>query len=419
MPTPYQNNLFAMARRIIEGPCDIAFEGDSLYSQNAPRMQQGIAQHWRPNTIAGWVTQGGCQIWDNGGDGSTGGVRTQTQRNYDWYTGSTTVAPCTINEILWDGASQADGTRIKLVQLNNTARGWFPGGDPFSNVALKCKVVFWADDTSVTQLRFRGFRTDVSAMNDTDNVDTSGPAGGIYKSVEVDIPAAVNTSGNLPIMDILTATGITELNKYWWPIAYRIYRPGVTGTTFNFVGSRGGFTATNHMEQSKCSNARRADYYNFVGAPNLVWDCLGTNNGDFVSGNAYKVLLKAKVDDRRTRLNALGVSPLFVLEVPYTNSASSAIVSEVARVMYELSQEYSDIGFLNTAAMAGNFAVLDGDGAGSAFLDADDIHQSSLGASYFPAISWAALASAYSQSRATLAAQGTSGSRVSRINRLQ
>lgn len=426
MPTVYTNNLRAMAKAIIEG-CRISFEGDSLYSTNSPRMQQGIAQHWRVNAVKGWVTPTGCQIFD----GSLGGAsasRTLTTRSYNWYTGSTTVAPCDINELKWT-ANEANSSGVLRATANATASGWFPGGDPWAQNSgdaltdvLKCDWVWWADATSVGQLRFRGRRSTDTANNDEDNVTTNqGTAGYMHK--EVTIPTSAAAGGGVPAPDILTATGFNEFagsaNSFWWPICARFYRPNVTGTEFSFVPSHGGYTATMHTEEAKCSTARRTDFYNYTGRPNLFWLSLGTNNGDYVSGSQWKALIKAIIDNRRAICATLGVTPMFVLENPYLNLGTNSLSATFGQALYELSQENADVGYINTAALCASYAVLDGDGSGSAFLNADDIHQNAMGASYFPLATWAALAGEYSRSGVSVAASsGVSGSRVSRINRV-
>lgn len=373
----------AAAQRIIDGPAMIFFEGDSLYSTATPRMQQGVAQHWRVNTVTGMTAIGGCQHWDIALSGGGAG-RTNTQREDSWYGAGPdqTVAPIAVNEIAWS-ANESGG--FHRITVNNTARQWFANGDPWSNVAINADFVYFADAAnSIAQARFRGRRSGDQAINNFDNVNIAGPVGGALQHYEVAIPAAVNASDNLPSMDILAATGYDETGRKWWPVACRFYRPGVVGTQFCFVSARGGWTAADHINQAKCSDARRLEFYSILGKPNVFWIMLGTNGWN-------QAHVESMINNRRQLMNQLGVQPLFVLEAPYENANTVGNGATIAADMHRLSQVYSDVGFVNTFGMAARLGVASG-----LFVDGgDQIHQIAAGASYYPAISWAALYAAY------------------------
>lgn len=391
MTAPLTHNLYRVARRIIDGgpaarPTIISFEGDSLSSEAANRNVNGIVEGWRIPFMS-FYTSHNNDYFDPALFG-TNGSRTYTVRNSSWYGAGPdqTVAPTEgQQETVWSG-NEADGSGIDRVTFNSENAN-VVGGEWMKNVALKCDLIFFGTPDSLAEVRIRGRNaSDTTYTNLTGQSLVEDPAA--YKVITVDI----GPSAPYPGVDILTNAGYNETGKELIIVGYRFYRPNTAGTGIMFTGVSNG-RAVDHTDQTKCSDARRREFYASTGLPNVVWVQIGQNLSAEESSSiavTWKANVKAIVDNRRTILKSLGIEPLFVLVATPDTNKGEATHEAMAQAMYELARDHSDVGFVNLYRLAGKFSML------NTHMLSDSIHQSAAGARYYSGLMWAALSAAYS-----------------------
>jgi hypothetical protein len=258
---------------------------------------------------------------------------------------------------------------------------------------LTASFSWWATPISVTA-RLRALRNGTTSYDQT--FDFSSPTAQ-YKTVDLPIAAGAGDGW----IDVLTAAGVDETGKELIPLMTVFRRAGLARGVVPIWAAHSGFNFTYHVDQSRCSDARREDFYRAAcggRGPDILWPQLGTNletRPPGESGDITQLWYDAGKDycaNRRASGARLGNPPRIILSTPHpTSGRSPAVLEDINEAFYQLSREFADVTFINGCRLAGGASVI------SANFLADGTHYNTAGAYYMGAAIWSAIESAAAQ----------------------
>ena len=405
---PMRHGLAEIAHRIKHEDCRLTIIGDSnsLREKN-PRMLGGMMRTWNPDHWAGRVSPGtnssnegirincsetglittGRPVWDAGSDDPQ-----------VWSNGQDGFIPTRGWDIVTDGTGM--GQYAPYTQSRLTRMDEYIGGDWTANTPMKARLIFAHDQQGTDPLRYVASRDGVYGDSQSfaprdssadrpwiDWVDVDVPTGTGQVMAEVRTPEG--WTPGFPGSDPWPCPQNCTADQRFYHVTQVFWRTDVAGLQIDSI-SEGGFTVEDHLPESgHYDDAALQAYLNATRQPNVFVILLGQNmttaQANDIEG-LWRSKLEAVIDRYRaaTLANDPAADPRFLLLSPWQTGAVGRFV-RISNVMYEISMERSDVGFINLLAL-GRSPI---ENRVRGFLEPSGVHfDSDAGADYFTGLIW-------------------------------
>lgn len=382
MTAPLQHRIGAIVRRMRYGEANVVVYGDSIWAQTStPRCHEGVRNVWRPVAWKGWAGP----VIPSGADiitivYATGSGKTVTSRapGDTFYSGASAVCPIQAGDATWTSNLGAFGT-IAEGSISAANLAAFMGGDWAEGRTCTSRFVYWGSATTTSNVGSNEYRNNVS-VGFVATVALTQSGG--YQNFD----RTIDTTTGWPLERVWGASpNIDETGSDLALLLFRLWVPSRTGMQFCAI-SNGGWTAADHTDTAKCSDANHQAFLSAIGTPNVVIIQIGQNltaGESSAIATTWKTNVEAMVNRVRTALSNLGeTDPLFLLVSQYDTNKGETTHEAMNQALYELARDTSDVAFLNLHRIAGPFARLD-----NLYLS-DSIHPNAAGANHFARKIW-------------------------------